>query len=204
LEAHVEPDEIIRRYRERRLITLALADQVAENRWREPALPAGWTIHDLLTHLIGWDEWAAAVFDLSLIRDELPPVVIDAIGDPDAYNERSVARMHNLTRDDVMTALQEANPRVLKSAMAAGGELWPKRRIPLLPRSNFLAAHPDPAGLDPARADAPRPPSVGGILRILVSHEAEHDQELMDAFAIQPHLERLGGPPDDAAPQGNS
>ena len=65
----MEPDEIIQRYRERRLTTLVLADQIADDRWREPALPGGRTIHDQLTHLIGWDEWAAAVFDLSLIRD---------------------------------------------------------------------------------------------------------------------------------------
>jgi hypothetical protein len=190
----VEPDEIIRRYRERRLTTLALADQIAEDRWREPALPGGRSIHDQLTHLIGWDEWAAAVFDLSLVRDELPAVLINALSDVDAYNARSVERMRNLTRDDVISALQEANPRVLKSAMAAGGEQWAKRRIAILPRVGPLATSPDPARPD----EPPRQPSVGGLLRMLVTHEAEHDQELIDAFHIQPNLERLGGPANDA------
>ncbi len=191
----MEPDEIIRRYRERRLITLALADQIAEDRWREPALPGGRTIHDHLTHLIGWDEWAAAVFDLSRVRDELPSVLINALTDTDAYNARNVARMHNLTRDDVLSALQEANPRVLKSAMASGGEQWAKRRIAVLPRTGPVAARPDPAHPD----EPPRQPSIGGLLRMLVTHEADHDQELMDTFGIQPHLERLGGPADETA-----
>jgi hypothetical protein len=186
----MEPDEIIRRYRERRLTTLALADQIAEDRWREPALPGGRSIHDQLTHIIGWDEWAAAVFDLSRVRDELPPVLINALSEVDAYNARNVARMRNLTRDDVISALQEANPRVLKSAMAAGGEQWAKRRIAILPRVGPLAAPPDPAHPD----EPPRQPSVGGILRTLMMHEAEHDQELTDAFSIQPNLDRLGGP----------
>lgn len=191
----MEPDEIIQRYRERRLTTLALADQIAEDRWREPALPGGRAIHDQLTHLIGWDEWAAAVFDLSLVRDELPPVLINALADVDAYNARNVARMRNLTRDDVISALQEANPRVLKSAMAAGGEQWAKRRISSLPRTGVFAPPPDPSRPN----EPPRPFSVGGLLRILITHEAEHDQELIDAFHIQPNLERLGGPPSDAS-----
>jgi hypothetical protein len=192
----VEPDEIIQRYRERRLTTLALADQIAEDRWREPALPGAQTIHDQLTHLIGWDEWAAAVFDLSRVRDELPPVLLNALTDVDAYNARSVSRMRNLTRDDVISALQEANPRVLKSAMAAGGEQWAAHRIAALPRTGFLAARPNPAHPD----EPPRAPSVGAILRLLMAHEGQHDRELMDAFNIQPNLERLGLPsaPDAA------
>jgi hypothetical protein len=186
----VDADEIIQRYRERRLTTLALADQVAEDRWREPALPGGRTIHDLLAHFIAWDEWAAAVFDLSRVRDDLPLVLINALRDVDAYNDRNVARMRNLTRDDLLAALQEANPRVLKSATAAGGAEWHQRRIAALLRIGPLAAPPS--------GEPPRPSSVGTILRILMAHEAEHDQEIMDAFGIKPNLERFLGQAPEA------
>ena len=56
--------DLVQRMREQRLTTLALADQIGEERWREPALPGG-SIHDVLAHLLGWDEWAMAVFDIS-------------------------------------------------------------------------------------------------------------------------------------------
>jgi hypothetical protein len=191
----MDANELIQQYRERRLTTLALGDQIAEDRWREPAISGGRSIHDLLAHIIAWDEWAAAVFDLSRVRDALPAILPDALRDPDAYNARHVARMQNLTRDDLLAALQEANPRVLKSAITGSGADWHLRRIADLAGVGVLAP---PAG------QAPRAPMVGTILRVLMAHEAMHNQEVMEAFGIQPNLERLRNPEDGGISQGAS
>src|SRR5262245_46575313 len=127
----MDADELVQGLRERRLTTLALADQIHEDRWREPALSDGRTIHDLLAHILGWDEWAVAVFDISQIRD-LPSFLVDALRDDDGvdrYNEKAVARYQRLTRDDLLAALQSATPRLIKSAMAGGGAEWSRRQI---------------------------------------------------------------------------
>lgn len=177
--------ELPRALQLRRLTTLALADQIKEDRWREPALPGGRTIHDLLAHLIAWDEWAFAVLDISQARD-LPLVLLNAVRDVDAYNAKHEKRMRNLTRDDMLSALQSVPPRLLKTAMASGGEEWDRRRIAEL------------AGLLPGartvEGETPRAPSVRGILRMLMVHEAQHDQDIMEAFGIQPNLEQFTGP----------
>jgi hypothetical protein len=51
-------DDTLHALHEQRLTTLALADQIKEDRWREPLLPGGRSLHDLLSHILGWDEWA--------------------------------------------------------------------------------------------------------------------------------------------------
>ncbi len=196
----MDANELIQQYRERRLTTLALGDQIAEDRWREPAISGGRSIHDLLAHIIAWDEWAAAVFDLSRVRDTLPSILPDALRDPDAYNARHVARMQNLTRDDVLAALQEANPRVLKSAITGSGADWHLRRIADLAGIGPLAAPPSRQPTE----EPPRAPTIGTILRVLMAHEAMHDQEVMETFGIQPNLERLRDPADGDASQGTS
>jgi hypothetical protein len=176
----METDELVQRLRERRLTTLALADQIKEDRWREPALPGGRSIHDLLSHILAWDEWAVATFEISAHR-ELPPVLRRALADVDAFNEKAVARHHGISRDDLLSGLQAASPRVLSSARVGGGAEWEKRRIEGLLPEDIIAGGP------PNR----KAPSVRSILRMLLEHEAEHDQEIMDAFGITPNLERL-------------
>ncbi|MGE5335659.1 MAG: hypothetical protein ACM3N4_13235, partial [Nitrososphaerota archaeon] len=61
-------DNILRALREQRLTTLALADQIKDDRWREPLLPGGRSLHDLLSHILAWDEWAVGVFEISRLR----------------------------------------------------------------------------------------------------------------------------------------
>ena len=177
--------ELPQALRMRRLTTLALADQIKEDRWRDPVLPGGRTLHDLLAHLIAWDEWAFAVIDISQTRD-LPPVLLNAVRDIDAYNAKHERRMRNLTRDDMLSALQSVPDRLLKVAMASGGEAWDQRRI-----AELAGLMP---GARPAQDEAPRAPSVRGILRTLMAHEAEHDQQIMDTFGIQPNLEQFADP----------
>ena len=109
-------DDTLHALREQRLTTLALADQIKEDRWREPLLPGDRSLHDLLAHILGWDEWAVGVFEISRLR-ALPPVLIDALRDVDAYNARAMRRYANITRDDLMSALQASPDRVL-------GKLW--------------------------------------------------------------------------------
>ena len=65
----------LQKLREQRHATLSLADQVPEERWSEPALPGGGTLHDTLAHLLGWDEWAVGVTARSGLSP--PPTVID-------------------------------------------------------------------------------------------------------------------------------
>lgn len=192
----MEPEDLVQRLREQRLITLSLADQIKEDRWHEPALPGGRSIHDLLAHLLAWDEWAVAVFELSQLRDTLPPALTRPAADRDAYNAKAVARYQGISRDDLLSALQGANPRVLQSAAAGGGAEWLTRRIaglqPWPPVSAGVPAAAPPQSEQPASpAQSPRAPSVRSILRLLANHEAEHDQEIMQAYGIQPQLDQF-------------
>ncbi len=121
-------DDPIQRSREQRLVTLTLADQIAGARWDEPALPGGGSLHALLSHLLGWDEWLIAALEVSAVR-ELPARLIAAYRDVDGFNARSIARLAHISRDDLMASLQGSSMRVTSSALAVGGGEWAQRRI---------------------------------------------------------------------------
>jgi hypothetical protein len=95
--------------------------------------------------------------------------------DVDAFNARSQARYRGITRDDMISALQSANPRLLASAGAGGGNEWYNREI------DGLLFPPD----SPSR----HTPSVSEILRVLRWHEFEHGKEIMQTFNIAPKLD---------------
>jgi hypothetical protein len=177
-------DDTLHALREQRLTTLALADQIKEDRWREPLLPGDRSLHDLLAHILGWDEWAVGVFEISRLR-ALPPVLIDALRDVDAYNARAMRRYANITRDDLVSALQASPDRVLASAIGPGGEHWQERRFPELAHARTLDAQKDESVV------TSRGPSVGGLLRVVLRHEMSHNQEIGAAFGITPDLERF-------------
>jgi hypothetical protein len=180
----MDAEELTQLVNEQRLTTLALADQIGEDRWREPALPGGNSIHDVLAHMLAWDEWALAVIELSQIRETLPDALVQAAADADTYNAKAMARYRGITRDDLLAALQASGPRLLRSAAANAGPDWPLRRIEGL-RGLPGTRQPEPG------AAPPRAPSVRGILRLLAAHEAQHDAEIMAAFGITPNLERF-------------
>jgi uncharacterized damage-inducible protein DinB len=180
----VNTDDILHALREQRLTTLALADQIKEDQWREARLPGERSLHDLLAHMLAWDEWAVGVFEISQLR-ALPPVLIDALRDVDAYNARAMRRYAKITRDDMLSALQAAPDRVLASAVGPGGEHWPERRFPELAHARTLTDQKDESVV------TSRGPSVGGLLRLLLRHETGHNQEISAAFAITPDLERF-------------
>ena len=165
-------DEILQTMHRERYITLALADQITGDRWREPLLPGGRTIHDLLAHILAWDEWAIGAFEISLLRD-LPPTFRAALDDVDAFNDRAVVRHRDIPREDLLTGLQTASKRLVTSAMAAGGEEWHRRKL------SDLAPSPD----------SPRIPSVGGILLSMTRHEASHHQEISDTYGVTVDLD---------------
>lgn len=171
--------ELLQRLSEQRLTTLVLADQIGEDRWREPVLPGG-SIHDVLSHLLGWDEWAMAVFDISALRP-LPPTLVDALRDIDGYNARSQKRFRNLSRDDLMLGLQTSAPRVAASAQHRGAPGWDERRIAELGEVWAQLS---------GSAHGPRAPSVKGLLRMLYEHEKAHDEEIGSGFGISADLER--------------
>ncbi|HKW20820.1 MAG TPA: maleylpyruvate isomerase N-terminal domain-containing protein [Ktedonobacterales bacterium] len=177
-------DDTLHALHEQRLTTLALADQIKEDRWREPLLPGDRSLHDLLAHILGWDEWAVGVFEISRLR-ALPPVLIDALRDVDGYNARAMRRYANITRDDLMSALQASPDRVLASAIGPGGENWQERRFPELAHVRTLDAQKDESVV------TSRGPSVGGLLRVLLRHETSHHQEISAAFGISPDLDRF-------------
>lgn len=177
-------DDILHALREQRLTTLALADQIKDDRWREPLLPGERSLHDLLAHILGWDEWAVGVFEISRLR-ALPPVLIDALRDVDAYNARAMRRYAGITRDDMLSALQASPDRVFASAVGPGGEHWQDRRFPELAHARTLDAQKDESVI------TSRGPSVGGLLRVLLRHEISHNQEIGKAFEIVPNLERF-------------
>ena len=179
----MQSDDLLQQLREQRLTTLTLADQIKDDRWREPALSGERSIHDVLSHILAWDEWAIAVFEISAIRS-LPPVLPGALQDVDAFNARSVKRFRNLTRDDILSALQSANTRLIASARQSGGAEWATRRIPDLARRH---------GEDEATQEEDEPrhaPSVRGILRSLLNHERSHAQEIMDTFGVTTQIEK--------------
>ena len=185
--------EIVQGLREQRLTTLALADQIGDDRWWEPVLPGEATLHDLLAHLLGWDEWATAVFEISAYR-ELPDVLVDAARDVDDYNVRTQTRYRPLTRDDLLGGLQSATPRVITSAMGRGEAGWEKRRIAQLTYEDVGGKRQEDGTI--------RPPSVRGILHLLLNHEREHDEEISAAFGVTANLERFSG--GDEAQQSGS
>ena len=189
----METVEIVQGLREQRLTTLALADQIGDDRWWEPSLPGGATLHDMLAHLLGWDEWATAVFEISAYR-ELPDVLVDAARDVDGYNARTQTRYRPLTRDDLLGGLQSATPRVITSAMGRGESGWETRRIAQLTYEDVGGKRQEDGTI--------RPPSVRGILHLLWNHEREHDQEIGAAFGVTANLERYQG--GDETPQPGS
>jgi hypothetical protein len=172
-----EAETLVQRLREQRLTTMSLADQIKEDRWREPVLPGEWSLHGLLSHVLAWDEWAIAVFEISLIRD-LPPTLQRAVDEVDAFNVRARDRFRGISRDDMLSALQAANPRLIASARASGGIQWYNRNIDGL---LFLA-----------NTEKQHVPSVSEILRVLRRHESLHSQEIAATFAINPPAAQEG------------
>src|SRR5258708_39453854 len=138
-------------------------------------MAGGATIHDVLAHLLAWDEWAVGVFELSHLRDEVPPALARALDDVDGFNARAQARLRNITRDDMLSSLQTVSDRIVKSSLAVGGADWAKRRLPGL---TFAVGGSD--------MPAPRPvaPGGGGVPRMLTEHEEEHGGEVAGAFGV--------------------
>ncbi len=122
---------LIQALRERRLLTLALADQVGEDRWRTPRLPHDHSLHDLLAALLAWDEWAAAIFEVSLLR-ALPPKLIAPTQAAEArhdFEARAFARYAPLARAELLTSLQASGERAISGAIGRGATGWHARPI---------------------------------------------------------------------------
>jgi hypothetical protein len=183
--------DLVQRVREQRLMTIALADQVQDDRWRAPLLPGG-SMHDILAHLLGWDEWAMAVFDISGVRP-LPQVLVDALKDVDGYNARSQQRYANLSRNDLLTGLETIAPLLLNSARGRGTPGWDARRVAEL--GEVWAAMTGRTG------EGPRAPSVKGLLRMLYEHEKEHDEEISATLGITADLDQFRAKQDEQAGQ---
>jgi uncharacterized damage-inducible protein DinB len=171
----MDGNETLQKLREQQYSTLTLADQIKDDRWREPLLSGGNTVHAVLSHLLAWDEWAIGAFEVSLVRDELPPTFQAALDDVDAFNDRAMARYRTTSRDDLLTSLQTASGRMASSATAAGGEDWAKRRLNGL--STTVTAR-DGSGTRTVTL------SVGGVLRTLTTHEAEHMREISEVYGV--------------------
>jgi len=194
--------EIVQQARERRLVTLALAEQVKEDRWRDRILDDNTrTIHDVLAHVLAWDEWATAVFELSAVR-ALPEKLVTAMRDIDAFNARAAKRYEGLSRIDLLSGLQAASGRLISGAIGRGDPAWYRRRIDdlaelrsiLEQRQTGDTSAPAVPSVDrqaPQDGQQAKGPSVGGLLRMLATHEREHDEQISGAFAITVDLEQM-------------
>lgn len=172
-------EDLIQSIREQRLMTLALADQITGARWVEPALPGNTSLHAMLSHLLGWDEWIIATLEVSAVR-ELPARLVAAYQDVDGFNERTVARLANISRDDLLASLQGTSARVASSAYAVGGAQWAERRIAeLAPKREGSDGKPS------------RGPSVGGLLRMFRDHERTHCDELSASLGVTIDMAQL-------------
>ena len=180
---------LIQSLRERRLITLALADQVGEDRWRAVTLPRDRSLHDLLAALLAWDEWAAAIFELSLLRG-LPPKLIAPTQSAEARHEfeaRALARYAPLGRADLLASLQAAGEREVSGAIGRGAVGWAARPITGLTIVQTRRAGPGVAVGD----DAAGEPTVGDILRWLMAREERRDAAISAALRVSADIEQL-------------
>lgn len=198
---------LIQSLRERRLITLALADQVGEDRWRAVTLPHDHSLHDVLVGLLAWDEWAAAVFELSLLRG-LPPKLIaptQSAGARHEFEARAKARYTPLGRADLLASLQAAGERAVSGAIGRGVEGWATRPIAGLvivqmPGHAPYVAAGAPGGATNAPGGAlgagggdvgQHAPTVGDILRWLMSREEQRDAEISVGLHVSADIEQL-------------
>ncbi|HUY78385.1 MAG TPA: hypothetical protein VMV29_16560 [Ktedonobacterales bacterium] len=192
---------LIQSLRERRLITLALADQVGEDRWRAATLPRDRSLHDLLAALLAWDEWAAAIFELSLLRG-LPPKLIAPTQSAEARHEfeaRALARYAPLGRADLLASLQAAGEREVSGAIGRGAVGWEARPIVglalihLRPQMSTQAPDANAQASDMAQRDdtAQREPTVGDILRWLMAREERRDAAISAALRVSADIEQL-------------
>ena len=145
----------------------------------------------MLAHLIGWDEWAVAAFEISAYR-ALPRVLVEAARDVDGYNARTQTRYRNLTRDDLLgAAIRDA----ARSRLRDG----PWRRW--LGDTTHRPIGVRRVGAKRQEDGTIPPPSVRGILHLLLNHEREHDEEISAAFGVTANLSVSGR---DKTPQFSS
>ena len=191
---------LIQELRERRLITLALADQVGEDRWLAATLPHDRSLHNVLAALLAWDEWAAAVFEVSLLR-ALPPKLIALTQAAEARHEfeaRAFVRYAPLGRADVLASLHAAGERAISGAIGVGAPGWHGRHIAGLasiatrhqaPGDTPQTAAPTVAGADDGAA--PGEPTVGDILRWLMAREQRRDAAISAGLRVNADIEQL-------------
>ncbi|HLY31766.1 MAG TPA: hypothetical protein VKQ36_12125, partial [Ktedonobacterales bacterium] len=179
-EQQSEPNDIIQETHQQRLITLALADQVEEARWSAPALPNGQTLHDALAILLAWDEWAIAVFEVSLLRALPARLTLPASNgdEAQAYEARAQTRSAPLSKNDLLGGLQVAATRLITAAVGRGAPDWQERRLA------------DLAGLS-LFADAQGTPMVGDVVRWLVARERTLDAQISEGLGVSVDLDEL-------------
>jgi len=191
---------LIQELRERRLITLALADQVGEDRWRLATLPHDRSLHNLLAALLAWDEWAAAVFEMSLLR-ALPPRLIALTQAAEArhsFEARAMARYAPLGRADLLASLQAAGERAISGAIGVGAPGWHGRHIAGLAFSAMRRQAPEDTVQSAAQTNvaahdgsATEEPTVGDILRWLMAREARRDAAISAELRVNADIEQL-------------
>jgi hypothetical protein len=78
--------------------------------------------------------------------------------------------------------------------MGRGEDGWETRRIAQLTYEDVGGKRQEDGTI--------RPPSVRGILHLLLNHEREHDEEISATFGVTANLERFSG--GDETPQSGS
>jgi hypothetical protein len=69
----------------------------------------GWTVKDVLAHMIGWDQWVLSTLPLMLQNraDEIPTV------DEDRYNRQSVAARQDIPVRDLLVEIESTHQQIL-------------------------------------------------------------------------------------------
>ena len=104
-------DEIIDYLRFGRTQIFEAISDLSERELTEIEIYEGWTIRDLLVHLIGWDEWVLRTIPLIVQdrADEIPPSV-----DPDEFNRQTLAAWQDKLFPEVILALQTTQQQVIE------------------------------------------------------------------------------------------
>ncbi len=186
---HATQEQFIQSFREQRLITLALGDQVAEARWAAPELPGGRTLHDALARLLAWNEWAIADFELSLLRALPPRLVLPASSEDEAlaFEERAEARSAALSKNDLLGGLQVASTMLISAAVGRNNPDWFGRRL------EDLAGSPLFGGITQANSTSQDQgaPTVGDVLRWLLERERTLDAQISESLGVSVNLADL-------------
>ena len=115
----IDQDDLIRRFDQARAALLAVVDALPDADFARTVGADDWTVHDLLTHIEGWDVFAlGAVGELIAGGQPVFPPSIDA------YNAAFIAARRQRSPAETRTALLTARQELRAVLESAPLHLW--------------------------------------------------------------------------------